>query len=120
MFTRPVMLRAGQELREFVVLKPERRDTESGRAGLTNQFVAIGKVRAILAQAKPDEIQRWRQLNHPITHKIIMQRLPDFPIMPGYIFEWNGRRFYHTEIPYNVGDIGHWSIFYCNERADAS
>ena len=112
------MLRPGQELREFVVLRPETRSTEIGRKGLTNDFKEVGKVRAILAQATPDEIQRWRQLQHPVTHKIIMQRSPAFEIKPGDCFERDKRRFYHQKIPYNVGDVSHWCIFYCNERSD--
>ena len=112
------MMMPGQELREFTVLRPETRSTDNGREGLTNQFVEIGKISAILAQAKPEEIQRWRQLTHPITHKIIMQDRPPFDIKPGDIFERAGRRFYNQAIPYDVGDLGHWTIFYCEERTD--
>ena len=108
----------GQELREFVVKRPEKRGTENGREGLTNQFVEIGKIHAILAQAKPEEVQRWRQLNHSITHKIIMQYVPPFDIQPGDVFERDGRRFYHQMVPYDVGDLGHWTIFYADERSD--
>ena len=118
MFTGNVMLMPGQELRDFTVSRPETRGTENGREGLTNQFQEVGKVRAILAQAKPEEVQRWRQLNHPITHKIIMQKKPSFDIRPGDIFERDGRRFYHQMSPYDLGDIGHWTIFYCDERHD--
>ena len=119
-FTGNVMLMPGQELREFTVSRPETRGTENGREGLTNSFQPIGKVRAILAQAKPEEIQRWRQLNHPITHKIIMQGKPPFEIRPGDTFERDGLRYYHQMTPYDVGDIGHWTIFYCDERTDVT
>jgi hypothetical protein len=118
MFTGNVMLMPGQELREFTVSRPDTRGTENGREGLTNKFYEVGKVRAILAQAKPEEVQRWRQLNHPITHKIIMQHKAAFEIQPGDIFERDGKRYYHQMSPYNVGDIGHWTIFYCDERGD--
>jgi len=112
------MMRLGQELREFIVLHPETRGTENGREGLTNLFKPVGTVRAILAQARPEETQRWRQLNHPVTHKIIMQHKPPFDIRPGDVFERDGRYFYHQMTPYDVGDIGHWTIFYCDERSD--
>jgi hypothetical protein len=55
------MLMPGQEQREFTVYRPESRSTENGREGLTNQLVEVGKVRAILAQAKAEEVQRWRR-----------------------------------------------------------
>jgi len=118
MFTGSLMLRPGQELREFTVSRPETRGTDNGREGLTNEFQEVGKVRAILAQAKPEEVQRWKQLNHPITHKIIMQKKPPFDIRPGDIFERDGKRYYHQMTPYDLGDLGHWTIFYCDERGD--
>jgi hypothetical protein len=116
------MLRPGQELREFKVFRPETRETELGRI-VTNQLLEsgeIGKVKAILAQATPEEIQRWRQLTHPITHKIIMRSKPDFEIKTGDVFERDGRRFYHQKSPVDVGDLGHWNIFYCEERSDVT
>ena len=118
MHTGNVMMVPGQELRVFTVSRPRPRETENARAGLTDGFEYVGTIRGVLAQAKPEEIQRWRQLNHPITHKIIMQRTPPFDVKPGYIFERAGRRFYNQAIPYDVGDIGHFTIFYCDERAD--
>ena len=85
-----------------------------------SDYRKIGTVRAVLASARGDEMQRGKQLSHPVTHKIIMSRSPDFDIMPGDVFELAGRRFYHTAIPYDVGGLGHFTIFYCDERMGAS
>jgi hypothetical protein len=112
------MLLPGQELRHFEVLRPKTRENERGQEVISN-YEPVGTIRAVLAQAKPEEIERWKQLNHPITHKIIMQRRPPFDIRSGDIFERAGRRFYNQATPYDVGDIGHWTIFYCDERSDA-
>ena len=117
MFAGNIMLMPGQELREFVVSRPERYETESGLVKVGG-YAEVGRVFAILAQAKSDEIQRWRQLTHAVTHKIIMKRRPDFEIKPGYIFERDGHRFNVHEPPYDVGGLGHWMIFYCEERSD--
>ena len=112
----------GQELREFVVSKPETRSTENRRAGLFNQYVKVGTIWAILAQAKPEETQRWRQLNHPVSHKIIMQHKPTFEVGTGYIFEQSdtSQKFYVSAVPYEPGGIGHWMIFYCTDRRDVN
>jgi hypothetical protein len=116
----------GQELREITVRRPIVRETDSGRVTANGETEALGTVRAVLAAAKPEEIERWRQLGHPVTHKIIMRYTPPFDIRPGDIFEMTAlpgrtaRRFYNQAIPYNVGDIGHWTIFYCDERTDVS
>jgi len=117
MFTGNVMLLPGQELREFTVQRPQTHETQRGRETI-NGYETLGTLRAILAQAKPEEIQRWRQLNHPVTHKIITQHKPDFEVKPGDIFEHNGRRFYTQTLPYDPGDLSHWTIFYCDERTD--
>ena len=117
MFTGPVMLLPGQELRDFTVFRPETRRTDRGQA-VIGGYMEIGGIRAILAQASPQEIERWRQLGHPVTHKIIMQRTPAFDVLPGDIFEYAGRRFYIKAMPHNVGDISRWTIFYCEERFD--
>ena len=118
MFMGNAMLMPGQEIRAFAVLRPDTRGTDGGREGLTNEYIPVGNIRAVLAQARPEEIMRWQQLNHPITHKIIMQGKPPFDIKPGDVFERDGRRFHHQAAPYDVGDVGHWTIFYCEERGD--
>jgi len=116
------MLMPGQELRDIEVLRPVTRKTENGRAGLINRFENVGCLRGILAAAKPEEIERWRQLNHPISHKVITQGSPDFEIRPGFCFalrQVSGHRYFYNQTqPYNVGDLDHWIIFYCEERFD--
>jgi len=107
----------GQELREFTVLRPEARETDNGRI-LNNIYTPIGTIKAVLAAANPTEKERWRQLQHPITHKIISRRIAAFEINPGDVFEYGERRFYIQTKPYNVGDLGSWMIFYCEERSD--
>jgi hypothetical protein len=117
MFAGNVMMMAGQEFRDFDVLRPESRETENSR-NVINDYKKVGILRAVLAVAKPLEKEQWRQLGHPITHKIIMQHKSSFDVLPGDIFERAGRRFYNQTLPYNVGDLGHWTIFYCDERTD--
>jgi hypothetical protein len=118
MFTGATFLLPGQELREFEVLRPLTRETENGRE-VNNGEEPVGKIQAILAQATPQEVERWRQLEHPITHKIIQQRTAGFEIKAGDIFRRAGRRFINAAMPYDVGDIHHWTIYYCEEREDA-
>ena len=122
MFTGNVMMLPGQELREFTIYAPETRSSERGREGLINGYVKLGTVRAILGQARPEETNRWRQLNHWVSHKIIMQHRTPFEVKSGYKFrqEDNGQEFYVTTLPYEPGGIGHWTIFYCNDRRDVS
>lgn len=117
MFTGAINLMPGQELREFDVYRNGTRRTDSGRV-ISNGAERLGAIRAVLAAAKPEEIERWRQLEHPVTHKIIQQGTPPFEIRPGDSFTRGDRRYIVQTAPYNVGDLGHWTIYYCDERSD--
>ncbi len=119
MFLGGRFLAPGQELKTFTVLRPEVRETDRGRAA-NNGYAEVGRIEAVLALARPEEIHRWNQLEHPISHKIIMQNRPAFDITPGDIFEMGGRRFYHRVMPHDPLDIGHLTIFYCDERTDVT
>ena len=120
-----VMMLPGQELREFSVARPETGgggdggvQARSRRAGAIGGYAHVGNIKGVLASAKPDEAERWRQLGHTVSHKIIMPGKPDFEVLPGDVFERGARRFYNRMMPNDAGDLGHWTIFYCAERAD--
>lgn len=117
MFAAATNQRPGQELREFEVFRDGEHKTASGRV-VSNDRERLGTVKAILAAAKPEEKERWRQLEHPVTHKMIQQGAPPFEIRPGDFFERGDRRYFVQAAPYNVGDLGHWTIYYCDERSD--
>ena len=118
MFTGAISLWPGQELRTFEVWRSGSRRTESGRV-TDNARQKIGEIKAILAAAKPEERERWRQLEHPVTHKIIQQGRPPFEIKPGDSIEKGECKYIVQTKPYNPGDISHWTIYYCDERSDA-
>lgn len=116
MFAGSVFLTPGQELREFDVLKPDMRSTANGRA-VNNGYNVVGKIKGILAEAKPAETERWRQLGHPVTHKVIQQgAFAD--IKAGDVLELDGRRFYLQAQPHDPGGLNRWTIYYCEERSD--
>jgi len=112
------MLVPGQELRDFKILRPGKRETNTGRE-VIGSYEEVGTLKAILAQATPEEVERWRQINHTVSHKLIMRHNPPVDVLPGDVFERNGRRFFHKTMPNDPGDLGHVNIFYCNERTDA-
>lgn len=117
MFPGKVFLAPGKELMEFDVFKPEKTETLRGQV-LNNKLTGSGKIKAVLAQASPLEIQRWKQLQHPISHKIIAKGAPDFEIAPGDILQLKKRRFVVRTNPYNIGGLYHFVIYYCQERTD--
>lgn len=117
MFTGAINFLPGQELRPFTIYRQGERKTESGRV-VMNGVEPIGEIKGILAAAKPEEIERWRQLEHPVTHKIIQQGTAPFEIRPGDSITHGGKRYIVQTEPYNPGGINHWTIYYCDERGD--
>lgn len=117
MFTGAINLVPGQELRQFDVYQSGEYRTASGRI-IANGGGRLGSIRAVLAAAKPEETQRWRQLEHPVSHKIIQQGVPPFEIRPGDSLVQGSTRYIVQAAPYNVGSIGHWTVYYCDERSD--
>lgn len=82
----------GQELRTFDAYRDGDHRTASGRI-TANGRERLGEIRAVLAAAKPEEIERWRQLEHPVSHKIIQQGVPPFEIAPGDSLVRGDRRY---------------------------
>ena len=117
MFTGAINLIPGQELRQFDVYRNGEYKTASGRV-TSNSLERIGELKAVLAAAKPEEIERWRQLEHPITHKIIQQGSTPFEIRAGDSFVHDQKRYIVQTAPYNPGGLNRWTIYYCNERSD--
>lgn len=117
MFTGAIHLMPGQELRTFDVFRDADYRTSSGRV-TSNGGERLGTVKAVLAAAKPEEIERWRQLEHPVTHKIIQQGAAPFEIKAGDSLVRGESHYIVQTEPYNPGGLNHWTIYYCEERND--
>ena len=119
MFAGSVFFLPGKELKPFTVWKADdsTRETANGRV-LNNGYAETATFKGILAQAKPAEIERWKQLGHPVTHKIIQQGVCGTKITAGDVLECDGRRFFVQTEPYNPGGINEWTIYYCDDRSD--
>ncbi len=117
MFTGAIDLRPGQELRVFDVYRDGGHRTASGRI-TSNGVERLGTIRAVLAAARPMEIERWRQLEHPVTHKIIQKGTAPFEIRAGDSLVRGETRYIVQTAPYDPGGLGHWTIYYCGERSD--
>ncbi len=117
MFPGAIHLMPGQELREVDVCRDGNHRTASGRI-TSGGAERLGTIRAVLAAAKPEEIERWRQLEHPVTHKIIQQGTAPFGIRAGDSLVRGEKRYIIQTEPYNPGGLNHWTIYYCEERGD--
>ena len=118
MFTGAINLLPGQELRRFEVFRQTEHKTAGGRITYDDEKL-LGEIKGILAAAKPQEMERWRQMEHPVTHKIIQQGVAPFEIRAGDTIVRGDKRYTVQTAPYNPGGINHWTIYYCEERSDA-
>jgi hypothetical protein len=92
-------------------------ETERGDTFI-DRWEKIGELVGVLAQERPESRMRWNQQGFPVSHRIIAEGGNNLEILPGDSFEHEGRRFFVTEIPYDPGELGHWTIYYCQERRD--
>lgn len=107
----------GKELKNFTIERATTGVTPNGRVSRGGRE-PIGSLRAILAQARPTERDQWRQVSHPVTHKIIQRGIPDFVLKPGDVFVHGHREFILAAAPYNIGELNHWTTYFCEERSD--
>ncbi len=106
----------GQELKCFRLCRVGAVISSQGRV-LQNQMEEVGHISGVLAVAKSEEISRWRQLTHPVSHKVIVKgSLPDIRV--GDVLKLGSRELIITMVPYDVGGLGHYNILYCTERSD--
>lgn len=69
-----------------------------------------------LAEAKPEEIERFRQIGHPVSHTIVQRGRR--VAAEGDRLRRNGC-FYYVQGVDDPGGLGLWTIYYAEERRDA-
>lgn len=88
--------------------------SKSGRAGAST-LTESGHLFGILSVATPQEIERWGTTEKPITHKIV-QYGGDTKAADNDVLKFADRFFYIQRAPRNPGDLGHFTVYYCEER----
>lgn len=101
----------------FTLLRPTTARSPYGRI-MWGEVEEVGAFRGILAQASNDEKERWRQLTHPVSHKVIQRGVAGCEVRVGDHLQGNGLELMISALPYNVGGLGHWTIYYCHLRSD--
>lgn len=118
-----MFLYPGQGSQKFVVKRKEPGISDSGRV-TSDFYVTLYEFTGVLTSAQPKEQEQWRQIGHPVTHKVV-QPLPisnrsekgNTLAVAGDILCLNGRLFIIKGIR-NPGELNHYNVFYCEERRD--
>lgn len=73
-------------------------------------------INAILCGASPKQVLEFQQAGHPITHVISHKGNPQAKAGDRLIFQ--ERAFYVQGVD-NPGELGVWTLYYCEERSGA-
>lgn len=111
------LLRPGQGFKAFAVLRKKGGTTASGRPKATT-LSPDGEIYGIISQASQREVEQWKQNGHPITHTIVQRGTKD-RAKASEILELKGtnRRFSIKGVT-DPGELGHFTIYYVEERED--
>lgn len=110
-------LATGKGVMIFQVLRRSPQKSSGGRV-LLGEMEALGEIRGSLAKSRGSEKERWKQLSHPVSHVVILRGVPEISLRVGDVLRLGEREFLLNALPYDVGDLGHWTQLYCDERRD--
>ena len=111
------LLRPGQGFKAFSVLRKKGGTTATGRPKAT-ALSPDGEFYGILSDASQREVEQWKQNGHPITHTIVQRGTKDRAKAEEILeLEDEGRRF-KIKGTKNPGELGHFTIYYVEERED--
>ncbi len=112
------LLRPGQGFKSFTVMRRKSGTSKTGRP-YTGDLVPAGEIIGIISEATPKEIEQWKQDGHPITHTIVQRGTKDRAgATDVLVLENEKRAFLVQKKPKDPGELGHYLIYYVEERED--
>jgi head-tail adaptor len=108
-------LQTGNLFKDFTIEKKSEGTTARGRVKASYDRSEGTQLRAVLADADPQEKERWQQQQHPITHIITQRGAPLAEEGDRLIF---GQRIFYIQGVDDPGSLGIWTIYYVQERSD--
>lgn len=117
MFSTAVMWGAGMGMRWFQVYRQVAVKSVTGRM-LSGEGQYLGEILGTFGKTRGAETERWKQLSHPLSHVIVVRGNLPFPLQVGDVLRLEGREFLLNAVPYDIGELGHWTEIYCEERGD--
>jgi hypothetical protein len=110
MFLKPTEL-----WREFVIERKS--DDTNSRGREVNAWAKddpVQIVTGILASMSPEEVEKFKQMQHPVSHQIAQQGSPK--AKPGDRLVSSDDRTFYIEKVNNPAELGIWTVYYCEER----
>jgi hypothetical protein len=108
-------LRPGNLYKDFLVAKGSGGTDGKGRVSTNFDTDAPVLIRAVLAQATPEERARWDQIQHTVTHVIVCTGKPK--ACENDLLTCGKRKFLVHGVE-EAGELGICTIYYAEERHD--
>lgn len=115
-----IFLRPGQGYKKFTIKKKASSLTSSGNP-IKGGYTDVGTFIGAIASATEEEKEQWKQLDHPITHKIVQYGVGDVAIATNYIvLSESGKsdRYFYVQGTGNPGELNHMMRYFVEERKD--
>lgn len=111
------LLRPGQGFKPFSVLRETEEISDSGRVGRVSRET-VGTICGIISEANQTEKEQWKQSGHPITHTVVQVGNKNRGKATDVLFlEEENRRFLVQGVK-DPGELGHYTVYHVEERAD--
>lgn len=115
MFSAPMFLRPENLWKDFLVEKGKGGLSATGRATQGYDTEGAYPISGVLAEADPQQKERFKQLEHPISHTITQQGALEAEAGDRLVL---GSRHFYVQGVDDPGGLGLWAIYYAEERSD--
>ncbi len=107
-----IFLRPGQQIKKFNVYRKTNTKDSKGRVNFNHDNILIGTTFGSISKANQKEMDRWKQIEHPISHSIVIEGTSI--IEAEDVLELDNNKYY-VQGKDNPGGINAFEIIYCNQ-----
>ena len=110
--------RPGQGFKTFTVKKLGKAVNTNGRVQKAG-YEDVGNIIGILATADQKEMEKWKQLGHPITHKVVQVGVANFAAATNcLVLSETGKkdRYFYVQGTGDPGELHHMMRYFVEER----
>ena len=109
-----LMFVAGQQLRTYDVYRKESRKDSKGRVVYDYGEEPIGRIKASISTATQKEVEKYKQMGHPITHTLVQQLRTIVKAEDKLVRD--GVNYYVKGVD-NPADLNFYAIIHCDCKA---
>ena len=116
-----IMLRPGQEFKDFDILEKKTTKSKAGSVGRSLAFEKVGFLKGVMTATSPKETEFWKQRGHEVSNKIVQQygqKAEKGQFLQRVNAVTGETNTYYIEAVRNPGGLDHFTVYLVNERDD--